>query len=104
MNKSQLIEALANKTERPRITARVVNLFFDCVKNALADGDKVEIRGFGSFFLKEYEGYVGRNPKTGDQVEVSGKKLPIFRTGKDMKERVNNSKKSKKSKKSKGKK
>jgi len=99
MNKSQLIEALANKTEHPRITDKVVNLFFDCVKSALAEEDKVEIRGFGSFFLKEYEGYVGRNPKTGEQVKVPGKKLPVFRTGKDMKERVKSSKDALKSKK-----
>ncbi|MBF0280548.1 MAG: integration host factor subunit beta [SAR324 cluster bacterium] len=91
MNKSQLIEALADKTGRPRITDRVVNLFFDSVKSALAEDDKVEIRGFGSFFLKEYEGYIGRNPKTGEQVKVPGKKLPVFRTGKDMKERVKSS-------------
>ena len=101
MNKSQLIEALSDKSVRPRITDKVVNLFFDSVKSALADGDKVEIRGFGSFFLKEYEEYVGRNPKTGDQVTVPGKKLPVFRTGKDMKERVQDSKKGKKRKKGK---
>lgn len=92
MNKSQLIEALAQRSEEhAQITDRVVNLFFENIKNALADGDKVEIRGFGSFFLKEYEAYVGRNPKTGEQVQVSKKKLPVFRTGKDLKERVRNS-------------
>lgn len=98
MNKSQLIEALAQRSEEhAHITDRVVNLFFDNIKNALADGDKVEIRGFGSFFLKEYEGYVGRNPKTGEQVQVSKKKLPVFRTGKDLKERVRNSRPTSKS-------
>lgn len=99
MNKSQLIEALTNKSERHvQITDRAVNLFFDNIKNALADGDKVEIRGFGSFFLKGYDGYVGRNPKTGEKVQVPGKKLPVFRTGKDLKERVRNSEQSLKNK------
>lgn len=93
MNKSQLIEELANRTEQhARITDKVVNLFFDNIKSALADGDKVEIRGFGSFFIKEYESYTGRNPKTGDKVSVPKKRLPIFRTGKDLKERVKDAK------------
>ena len=99
MNKSQLIEALAHRSEEhAEITDKVVNLFFDHIKNALAEGDKVEIRGFGSFFLKDYEAYVGRNPKTGEPVEVSQKKLPVFRTGKDLKERVRNSHPSRKNK------
>lgn len=92
MNKSQLIEELANRTEQhSRITDKVVNLFFDNIKSALADGDKVEIRGFGSFFIKEYDSYTGRNPKTGAKVKVPKKRLPVFRTGKDLKERVKNS-------------
>jgi integration host factor subunit beta len=94
MNKSQLIEALAKKSERhARIKDRAVNLFFDSIKNALAENDKVEIRGFGSFFVKSYGGYKGRNPKTGEKVDVSGKKLPVFRTGKNLKERVKNTNK-----------
>ncbi|MBF0287418.1 MAG: integration host factor subunit beta [SAR324 cluster bacterium] len=93
MNKSQLIEELAEKTDHHvRVADKVVNIFFDNIKNALSDGDKVEIRGFGSFFLKEYDGYTGRNPKTGDKVNVPSKKLPVFRTGKDLKEKVKNSK------------
>ncbi len=92
MNKSQLIEELAEKTDHHiRVTDKVVNIFFDNIKNALNDGDKVEIRGFGSFFLKEYNGYTGRNPKTGDKVKVPAKKLPVFRTGKDLKEKVRSS-------------
>ena len=56
---------------------------------ALSAGDKVEIRGFGSFTLKKYKGYFGRNPKTGEKVEVKPKQLPVFRTGKDLRSRVN---------------
>ena len=93
MNKSQLIQAIAEKSEKhARIKDRVVNLFFEKIKNALAENDKVEIRGFGSFFLKSYEGYKGRNPKTGEKVDVASKKLPVFRTGKDLKERVKKTK------------
>lgn len=93
MNKSQLIEELANTTQQhARISDKVVNLFFDNIKSALADTDKVEIRGFGSFFLKEYGEYTGRNPKTGAKVQVPNKTLPVFRTGKDLKEKVKKSK------------
>ena len=67
----------------------MVNTFFDSVREALVAGDRVEIRGFGSFKVKEYKGYVGRNPKTGDSVKVSPKRLPVFRAGKEMKELVN---------------
>ena len=65
-----------------------MRIFFDNIKKALAEGDKVEIRGFGSFVLKKYKGYTGRNPKTGEPVEVEPKVLPVFRTGKDLKERI----------------
>lgn len=93
MNKSQLIEKLATQSNyHVRIADRVVRIFFDNIKQALGDGDRVEIRGFGSFVLKKYDGYVGRNPKTGTQVSVPHKCLPVFRTGKDLKERVNKSK------------
>ncbi len=94
MNKSQLIEQLTLETKQnPRVVDEAVNIFFDQIKDALKTGDKVEIRGFGSFLLKEYEGYVGRNPKTGAKVNVPPKKLPVFRTGKDLKERVKSSEK-----------
>lgn len=65
-----------------------VNIFFDQVKQALANGDKVEIRGFGSFLLKEYGAYTGRNPKTGEKVHVPEKRLPFFRAGKDLRKKV----------------
>ena len=90
MNKSELIENLANKTGyNPKLTDKMVRIFFDRIKAALSAGDKVEIRGFGSFTLKKYKGYIGRNPKTGETVEVKPKQLPVFRTGKDLRSRVN---------------
>ena len=90
MNKSELIEELAAKTRyNPKLTDRMVRIFFDRIKAALSASDKVEIRGFGSFTLKKYKGYIGRNPKTGETVEVKPKQLPVFRTGKDLRSRVN---------------
>ncbi len=89
MNKSELIEELATKTGyNPRLMDKMVRIFFDRIKAALSAGDKVEIRGFGSFTLKKYQGYIGRNPKTGETVEVKPKQLPVFRTGKDLRSRV----------------
>ena len=90
MNKSELIEELAAKTGyNPKLTDKMVRIFFDRIKAALSAGDKVEIRGFGSFTLKKYKGYIGRNPKTGETVEVKPKQLPVFRTGKNLRSRVN---------------
>ncbi|MGA1598233.1 MAG: HU family DNA-binding protein [bacterium] len=90
MNKSQLIETLAEKSGyNIQLTDQVVRIFFNQVKEALAKGDKVEIRGFGSFSVKQYEGYEGRNPRTGEKVRVQPKRLPVFRPGKDLRERIN---------------
>lgn len=90
MNKSELIEELSERTgHSPRLTDQIVRIFFDRIKSALSAGDKVEIRGFGSFTLKKYRGYFGRNPKTGETVDVKPKQLPVFRTGKDLRSRVN---------------
>tara|TARA_Y100001970_G_C14051364_1_gene759104 strand:- start:241 stop:522 length:282 start_codon:yes stop_codon:yes gene_type:complete len=90
MNKSELIEELSERTgHNPKLTDKTVRIFFDRIKVALSAGDKVEIRGFGSFTLKKYKGYFGRNPKTGEKVEVKPKQLPVFRTGKDLRSRVN---------------
>ena len=89
MNKSELIEELSERTgHSPKLIDQTVRIFFDRIKNALSAGDKVEIRGFGSFTLKKYRGYFGRNPKTGETVEVKPKQLPVFRTGKDLRSRV----------------
>ncbi|MGK0289005.1 MAG: integration host factor subunit beta [bacterium] len=75
--------------ENQKIAKGSVDLFFNSIKNALASGDRVEIRGLGSFSMKHYEGYVGRNPKTGKKVEVEPKRLPVFKPGKDLKRKVN---------------
>jgi integration host factor subunit beta len=89
MNKSQLIERIA-KEEGITIknAASVVNVVFDSMSDSLAKGDRVEIRGFGSFKVKSYNSYQGRNPKTGEIIQVREKKLPYFKVGKEMKERV----------------
>ena len=88
MNKSQLIERIA-KEEGITIknAANVVNVVFDSMADSLAKGDRVEIRGFGSFKVKSYNSYQGRNPKTGEIIQVREKKLPYFKVGKEMKER-----------------
>jgi integration host factor subunit beta len=89
MNKSDLIADLSKKAEiTQRKSEEIVNLVFDCMANALISGDRIEIRGFGSFMIKEYKGYVGRNPKTGAKIKVQGKRLPFFKTGKELRERV----------------
>ncbi|MCX5860699.1 MAG: HU family DNA-binding protein [Desulfomonile sp.] len=89
MNKSDLIVAVAKEAELPlRKAEEIVNLVFDTMSKALVDGDRIEIRGFGSFMVKEYKGYTGRNPKTGEQISVTDKKLPFFKTGKELKEKV----------------
>lgn len=90
MNKSELIKALAeDKKLHVDDATKVVSAFFDAIKDALVAGDRVEIRGFGSFKVKDYEGYTGRNPKTGTVVEVHPKRLPFFRPGKELKEFIN---------------
>ncbi len=90
MNKSQLVDKLAVITSQTnRVAEGSINIFFNSIKQALAAGDKVEIRGFGSFLLKSYDAYTGRNPKTGEKVNVPKKELPFFRAGKDLRRRVN---------------
>ncbi|HJA77128.1 HU family DNA-binding protein [uncultured Desulfovibrio sp.] len=90
MNKSELIKTLAEEANLPMEDATmVVNTFVDAMKDALIAGDRIEIRGFGSFKVKEYSGYAGRNPKTGESVSVIPKRLPFFRAGKELKEYIN---------------
>ena len=90
MNKLDLIAALKNKTELTKSEATaVVDLFFNEMANALAEGDRVEIRGLCSFYIKKYKAYAGRNPKTGEPSKVKPKKLPVFKIGKELKDRVN---------------
>jgi len=89
MNKMELIQALKESNGLSKSEAeKVVNLFFDEMSNALAKGDRVEIRGLCSIFVKEYKAYTGRNPKTGEKVTVTPKKLPFFKPGKELKDRV----------------
>lgn len=90
MNKSELIKSLSEQTNISIDEATlVVNTFVDNMKSALLEGDHVEIRGFGSFKVKEYGAYAGRNPRTGQKVEVESKRLPFFRAGKELKEFLN---------------
>jgi len=90
MNKSELIRTLAEERNlQMEEAANIVNSFFNSIKNALVKGERVEIRGFGSFKVKDYKGYTGRNPKTGQVVRVKAKKLPFFRPGKELKEYIN---------------
>ena len=89
MNKLELINALKNEGMiSKKEAATIVEIFFDKISTALAEGDRVEIRGLCSFFVKEYKSYQGRNPMTGERVQVAPKKLPFFKIGKELKERV----------------
>jgi integration host factor subunit beta len=89
MNKLELINTLRDECQiSKKEAATVVDLFFSEMANALAKGDRVEIRGLCSFFVKEYKSYQGRNPKTGERVQVAPKRLPFFKIGKELKERV----------------
>ena len=99
MNKSDLIEALSKdagiKTGKAE---EVVNTVFNSMANALAKGDRVEIRGLCSLFVKGYKGYEGRNPKTGKPIKIKAKKLPFFKCSPELKEKVDTYKKSKRRK------
>ena len=89
MNKSDLIEALSKGENLTKTKAEeVVDLVFSEMTNALVVGDRVEVRGLGSFKVKSHDGYKGRNPKTGKKIKVKSKKLPFFKCGKELKERV----------------
>ena len=90
MNKKDIIDALFNENEISRKEAKeLVDLVFLKMTDALAQGDRVEIRGFGSFTVRNYKAYEGRNPKTGEVVRIKPKKLPFFKCGKDLKDKVN---------------
>lgn len=90
MNKSELVEALSIRENLTYKKAeQIVNLVFDSMADALIENDRIEIRGFGSFMVKDYKAYMGRNPKTGEVIEVKPKKLPFFKVGKELRERVN---------------
>ncbi|MBI2500478.1 MAG: integration host factor subunit beta [Deltaproteobacteria bacterium] len=89
MNKSNLIELVSVQGKMPKKKAEdVVNLIFDSMVEAMKQGHRVEIRGLGSFMVKEYGSYTGRNPRTGESIQVKPKKLPFFKVGKELRERV----------------
>lgn len=93
MNKSELIELLSLKRGISfKKSEEIVNTIFDSMTAAMLSGDRIEIRGFGSFVINEYKSYTGRNPKTGESIDVKPKKLPFFKVGKELKERVANNK------------
>ena len=90
MNKSELVESLANKKNLTyKKSEEIINLIFDGMSETLVTGGRIEIRGFGSFVVKDYKAYMGRNPKTGEVIQVQPKKLPFFKVGKELRERVN---------------
>ena len=90
MNKLELISALKSEANITKVeAARVVEIFFDNMAEAMEKGERVEIRGLCSFFVKDYKSYTGRNPKTGKKVIIKPKKLPFFKSGKELKNRVN---------------
>lgn len=89
MNKLELISTLKNRADISKSEAsEIVQIFFDSMTDALTEGERVEIRGLCSFFVKKYKSYTGRNPKTGEKVTIEPKKLPFFKCGKELKERV----------------
>ncbi|HEY6943564.1 MAG TPA: HU family DNA-binding protein [Candidatus Acidoferrum sp.] len=91
LTKADLIEEVLNVTELPRKESEtIVETVFDNIIAALQKGEKIEIRGFGSFRTRERRGRVGRNPKTGEKVEVPAKKIPYFKPSKELKDFVNN--------------
>ena len=89
MNKSELVTMIADKVNQPRKRAEeAVNLIFDSMADTLSTGGRIEIRGFGSFVNRQYGSYTGRNPRTGESIEVRPKKLPFFKVGKELRQRV----------------
>lgn len=90
MTKAELVEEVARKTDLAKKNAEViVNTVFDSIILALHKGEKIELRGFGSFRLRERKARIGRNPKTGETVQVPTKKVPYFKAGKELKELIN---------------
>ncbi len=89
MNKLELISALKKESKLTKSEAtEVVKIFFDSLTQALVEDKRIEIRGLCSFYIKKYDSYIGRNPKTGEKVTIPPKKLPFFKCGKELKERV----------------
>ena len=90
VTKSELIERISEKLKLPNGKAeQLVNTVFESMVSALQRGEGIEIRGFGSFTVRHYKAYEGRNPRTGEPVHVAPKRLPFFKVGKDLRERIN---------------
>ena len=90
MNKSELVAALAARNALTyKKSEEIVNIIFDSMADTLTSGGRIEIRGFGSFVVKDYQAYMGRNPKTGEVIQVKPKKLPFFKVGKELRDKVN---------------
>ena len=93
MTKADLINIISEKAGITRVKAEtVVNTIFDSMIEALMKDDRIEIRGFGSFVNRDYEAYQGRNPRTGEVINVKQKKLPFFKVGKELKDEINKAK------------
>ncbi len=89
MNKSDLVKALQKELDFPvGKTEEIVDTVFEHLSRTLVNGDRIEIRGFGSFEVRDYPGYTGRNPKTGEAIAITDKKLPFFKAGKELRERI----------------
>jgi len=89
MNKSGLIQVVNEKTNLTKKKAEeVIDIVFGTMSQALINGERIELRGVGSFVVKNYDPYVGRNPKTGEGIQVPSKKLPFFKAGKELREKV----------------
>jgi integration host factor subunit beta len=91
MIKSELIQRISQKNPHlyHRDVERIINTVFDKIVEALGNGDRVELRGFGAFSVKERQSREGRNPRTGESVQVEAKRVPFFKTGKELRERLN---------------
>lgn len=91
MIKSGLVQTIAQQNMHlyHRDVERIINTILDEIIDALAQGDRVELRGFGAFSVKEREARIGRNPRTGETVSVTAKRVPFFKTGKELRERMN---------------
>jgi integration host factor subunit beta len=90
MNKSDLMKVLSTDLNLPfRKAEEIVDKFFETMADTLIDGERIEVRGFGSFSVRRYDGYVGRNPRTGEEKKVKPKRLPFFKVGKDFREKLN---------------
>jgi integration host factor subunit beta len=90
VNKSELIMELADHSKiNVKMAERVVHLFFETISDGLRQDERAELRGFGSFTVRDYQSYIGRNPKSGQAIEVSPKRMPVFRPGKDLRAKVN---------------